>query len=55
VLLKLIVLAFLGLLVFKMFSRKRKERLGKAIDQVANLFLVAIAIYIVGYGIIQFF
>ncbi len=53
-LLKIIVLVFLGLLVFKMFSRKRKERIGKAIDQVANLFLVAIVIYIVGYGLVQF-
>jgi hypothetical protein len=55
VFLKLIVLAFAGLMVFKLFSRKRKQRIGKAVDQVANLFLVAIAIYVVGYGIVQFF
>ncbi len=53
--LKLITAAFIGLLVFKLFSRKRKEKIGRAIDQTANLFLIAIAIYIVGYGIAQFY
>ena len=54
-LLKLIVLVFAGLMVFKLFSHKRQERIGKAVDRMANLFLVAIAIYIVGYGLLQFF
>lgn len=55
VILKLIVLVFIGLMVFKLFSRRRQERIGQAFDRMANLFLVAIAIYIVGYGILQFF